>query len=101
MAHATISEDLRDVEKMDRHETAIEATYRVSIFPFLSVQPGLQVVFNPGADSDLENAIVVIYVVTISFINPRLLKCSSRNRIFFLTHLNHIRCAAQLVSRDR
>jgi porin len=67
VAHASISEDLRDVKKMDRHETAIEATYRVSVFPFLAVQPGLQVVFNPGADSSLDNAIVSILRVQITF----------------------------------
>lgn len=67
VAHASISEDLRDVKKMDRHETAIEATYRARIFPFLAVQPGLQVVFNPGADSSLDNAIVSILRVQINF----------------------------------
>ncbi len=56
LAHASISDDLCDVEKMDRHETAIKA----QVFPFLSVQPGVQVVFNPGVDSSLDNAIVSI-----------------------------------------
>ena len=36
VAHASISEDLRDVKKMDRHETTVEATYRVSVFPIFS-----------------------------------------------------------------
>ncbi len=67
VAHASISEDLRDVKKMDRHETAIEATYRAQVFPFLTVQPGVQVVFNPGADSSLDNAIVSILRVQINF----------------------------------
>jgi porin len=67
VAHASISEDLRDVEKMDRHETTIEATYRAKVFPFLTVQPGVQVVFNPGADSSLDNAIVSILRVQIHF----------------------------------
>lgn len=67
VAHASISEDLRDVEKRDRHETAVEATYRAKIFPWLAVQPGLQVVFNPGADSTLDNAIVSLLRVQINF----------------------------------
>lgn len=67
VAHASISEDLRDVKKMDRHETAIEATYKVRVFTFLSVQPGLQVVFNPRADSSLDNAIVSTLRVQITF----------------------------------
>ncbi len=67
VAHASISEDLRDVEKMDRHETVVEATYKVQVFPFLTVQPGVQVVFNPGADSSLDNAIVSILRVQINF----------------------------------
>jgi porin len=67
VAHASISENLRDVKKMDRHETAMEVTYRASFFSFLSVQPGLQVIFNPGADSALDNAIVSILRVQINF----------------------------------
>ncbi|MCP4266694.1 MAG: carbohydrate porin [Candidatus Brocadiaceae bacterium] len=66
-AHASISDDLRDVEKMDRHETAIEATYKAQVFPFLTVQPGVQVIFNPGADPSLDNALVSILRVQINF----------------------------------
>ncbi len=67
VAHASISEDLRDIEKRDRHETAVELTYRAKIFPWLAVQPGLQVVFNPGADSSLDNAVVSLLRVQINF----------------------------------
>ena len=67
VAHASISEDLRDVENMDRHETVVEATYKAQVFPFLTVQPGVQVVFNPGADSSLDNAIVSILRVQLNF----------------------------------
>ncbi|MCP5007574.1 MAG: carbohydrate porin [Planctomycetes bacterium] len=67
VAHTSMSDDLRDVEKLDRHETTIEATYRARVFPFLAVQPGVQVVFNPGADPSLDNAIVSTLRVQITF----------------------------------
>lgn len=67
VAHASISEDLRYVEEMDSHETAVELTYRAKIFPWLAVQPGLQVVFNPGADSSLDNAVVSLLRFQINF----------------------------------
>ncbi len=67
VAHASISEDLRDVEKRDRHETAVELTYRAKIFPWLAIQPGVQTIFNPGADSSLDNAWVSILRFQMSF----------------------------------
>ena len=67
VAHTSISEDLRDVEDMDSHETAVELTYRATIFPWLAVQPGLQVVFNPGADPSLDNAVVSLFRFQINF----------------------------------
>jgi porin len=67
VAHASISDDLRDVEKRDSHETAVELTYRAKIFPWLAIQPGMQTIFNPGADSSLDNAWVSIVRFQISF----------------------------------
>jgi len=67
VAHASISDDLRDVEKRDRHETAVELTYRAKIFPWFAIQPGVQTIFNPGADSSLDNAWVSIVRFQISF----------------------------------
>ncbi len=67
VAHASISEDLRDIEKMDSHETAVELTYRAQIFPWLAIQPGVQTIFNPGADPDLDNAVVSIVRFQINF----------------------------------
>ncbi|NOR65392.1 MAG: hypothetical protein GQ468_05180 [Candidatus Scalindua sp.] len=67
VAHASISEDLRDVEKRDSHETAVELTYRARIFPRFAIQPGVQTIFNPGADSSLDNAWVSIVRFEISF----------------------------------
>ncbi len=67
VAHASISEDLRNVEKRDNHETSVELTYRAQVFPWLAIQPGVQTVFNPGADSSLDNAVVSILRFQINF----------------------------------
>ena len=78
MAHAQISEDQRDAEdvaeadgssfhSMDSHETVIELTYKTQIFPWLSIQPGVQTVFNPGANADLDNALVSILRFQVNF----------------------------------
>ena len=40
-------------------ETAIELTYRRAILPWLTVQPDIQYIFDPGADGSLEDALVL------------------------------------------
>ncbi len=78
MAHAQISEDQRDAEDViesdglsfhsrDSHETAVELTYQARVFPWLVIQPGVQTIFNPGADSSLDNAVVSILRFQIHF----------------------------------
>ena len=78
VAHAQISEDQRDAEdvteadsstfhSMDSHETVIELTYKLKAFPWLDIQPGVQTVFNPGADADLDNAVVSILRFQVHF----------------------------------
>ena len=67
VARASISDDLKDIEKRDSHETAVELTYRTQVFPWLVIQPGVQVIFNPGADSSLDNAVVSIMRFQINF----------------------------------
>ncbi|WP_332771043.1 carbohydrate porin [Phenylobacterium sp.] len=44
---------------VDKHETAVELTYRAQVTPWLAVQPDVQYVINPGADPALKNALVV------------------------------------------
>jgi len=46
-------------EPVDKHETAVELTYRAQVTPWLAVQPDVQYVINPGADPALKNALVV------------------------------------------
>jgi porin len=67
VAHASMSEDLRDIEELDRHETAVELTYRAQVSPWLAIQPGVQTIFNPGADPSLDNAWVSIMRFQINF----------------------------------
>lgn len=44
---------------VERRETALELTYRVDLAPWLSIQPDLQYVINPGADPARRDALVV------------------------------------------
>ena len=48
-------------------EMALEVTYQAQITKWLSIQPDLQVIFNPGGNRDLNNALVVGGRVSITF----------------------------------
>jgi len=48
-------------------ETVIEATYARELTPWLSVQPDLQYVINPGVGPDTRNALVMGLRVSIGF----------------------------------
>lgn len=50
---------LEAVGEGDRYETAIEATYRAPLLPYLSVQPDFQYIVNPGTDPALKDAVVL------------------------------------------
>jgi len=67
VARASISENLRDVGRRDSHETAVELTYRAQIRPWLAIQPGVQTIFNPGADPSLDNAVISIVRFEMNF----------------------------------
>jgi porin len=41
------------------HESVWEATYRAHVAPWLSVQPNIQYVINPGADAQIKNSTVL------------------------------------------
>lgn len=43
----------------ERHETAIELTYRMQALSWLALQPDLQYIINPGTDPALDNAWVI------------------------------------------
>jgi porin len=48
-------------------EMVLETTYQTQITKWLSIQPNVQFIFNPGGTQDLDNAIVVGGRVSISF----------------------------------
>ena len=43
----------------DKTETAIELTYASKLTPWLSLQPDIQYIVNPGTDPSLDNALVI------------------------------------------
>lgn len=45
--------------RFERHETAIELTYRVQALPWLALQPDVQYIIDPGTDPALDDAWVV------------------------------------------
>jgi porin len=48
-------------------EMALEATYQAQITRWLSIQPDLQVIINPGGNQDLNNSVVIGGRVSITF----------------------------------
>ncbi len=56
-----------DGQAVDHTETSIELTYQARIQPWLTIQPDLQYVINPGMDSTLDNALVVGARVEVIF----------------------------------
>jgi porin len=48
-------------------EMALEVTYQAQITKWLSIQPDLQVILNPGGNQDLHNALVIGSRVSITF----------------------------------
>lgn len=49
----------------DRSETAIEIFYKAQVFPWLSVQPDIQYVMNPGGVSENDDALAFILRIVI------------------------------------
>jgi porin len=43
----------------DEYEAAIELTYRAPITPWLTLQPDVQYIFNPGADAALDDSLAI------------------------------------------
>jgi porin len=64
VATGFIGDQLRDDRAAEglatnRHETALELTYRAPITDWLAIQPDVQYVINPGIDPDVDDAVVV------------------------------------------
>ena len=45
----------------------LEATYQAQITKWLTIQPNMQFIFNPGGTQDLDNALVVGGRLSITF----------------------------------
>ncbi|MEO8225184.1 MAG: carbohydrate porin [Gammaproteobacteria bacterium] len=54
----------------DRHETSLELTYRAPLTSWLTIQPDIQYVINPGTDPALDNALVVILRFELGYSKP-------------------------------
>ena len=67
VAHAIASNVPAIDEGRANTETVIEATYARALTPWLSVQPDLQYVINPGAGPETRNALVMGLRVSIGF----------------------------------
>ena len=52
---------------LERAETTLEATYLISPAPWLSVQPDLQYIVDPGTDSAIDNAVILGVRVQVTF----------------------------------
>lgn len=62
-------EDGRALESLptDSHETTLELTYRAPITDWLTLQPDIQYVINPGMDPALDDAVVVALRFEIAY----------------------------------
>jgi porin len=69
VAAAQFSSEWREVveRETDDWEIALELTYRAILTPWLSLQPDLQYVINPGGDPALNDALVVGIRGVLSF----------------------------------
>lgn len=60
-AYAKISNVYKNIYSgYDPGELAIELTYKFRVFDFYTIQPNLQYIINPGANPDLNNALVAL-----------------------------------------
>lgn len=58
VAHARTSDGYRETTGAGSGETVLEATYRRSVLPFLTLQPNVQYVLSPSADPAVDDALV-------------------------------------------
>ncbi len=72
VAAAHLGDEFRDALRRasggaEQWEVALELTYRARITEWLSVQPDVQLVINPGGEPDLDDAVIVGARVLMSF----------------------------------
>ena len=59
LARASFSDDAREVDGLESYELAVEANYELPLTDWLTLQPNVQRIFNPGGDASLDDAWVV------------------------------------------
>ena len=67
---AILSTDLQDSDGLaleSHHETILELSYQAVVNSWLTLQPDLQYVFNPGAVGHQQNAVVAGLRFTVNF----------------------------------
>jgi porin len=67
LAHARFSEAWRDSTGADSAETAVEWSYEFPVAEWLTVQPKMQYIANPGGDPALDDAVVAGIRFAISY----------------------------------
>ncbi|MGD9601167.1 MAG: carbohydrate porin [Gammaproteobacteria bacterium] len=67
VAHARNSDEFRSLNPaLSRAETAVEFTYQVPLLSWLTVQPDLQYIIDPGTDDAVEDAVMVGFRLQIA-----------------------------------
>jgi porin len=56
--------------RADRHETGLELTYRAPVTGWLTLQPDIQYIVNPGTDPELDNALTISLRFELSYSRP-------------------------------
>jgi porin len=69
------SDDFKEVRSLenlqtDNDETSIELTYRAPVTDWLTIQPDIQYVINPGTEPTLDNALVISLRFELSYSQP-------------------------------
>ena len=62
IAHATVGDAARYAStgvRRERYESTIELTYRAKLTEWLTIQPDIQYIFNPGADPALDDSLAI------------------------------------------
>jgi porin len=67
VAHAMVNNRLISDPGREKAETTLEITYRAVLNKSFALQPDVQFVFNPGADSTIKNAVIAGARFEISF----------------------------------
>ena len=71
MTHAQISDDWQQQSGSDSSETTLELTWQQPLNRWLSLQPDVQRIINPGADPKLADSWAIGLRVTVTPLAPQ------------------------------